>query len=140
MKKNSVEKISQRCECFESCGMACGPCCISGVIAETVFKENGKTYYLINVAVGEGDFLMEEHLTADKSTWDYYTMESDDEDFEEIGNYKGKAPIEDYEEEMAHMCLEKMKEEGYDEDIIADCEAEWFGLESDEGDDSDEVE
>ena len=127
MKKNSVEKISQRCDAIEACGFACGPCCVSGVIAETVFKENGKTYYFVVCAVSEGSFIMEEHLSADVSSWDYYTMQTDDEDFEEIGNYKGKAPLTTYFEEMARMCLEKMKEQEYCEETIEECEAEWLG-------------
>ena len=113
MKKNSIVKVSQRCEGFDSF-------VTSGICAETVFKENGKKYYFILVCVAEGCYLPEEHLSMNKSCFDYYTLESDDEDFEEISDYKGKAPMDKYYDEMAKLCLAKMKEEDYDEDIIED--------------------
>ena len=120
MKKNSIVKVSQRCEGFDSF-------VTSGICAETVFKENGKKYYFILVCVAEGCYLPEEHLSMNKSCFDYYTLESDDEDFEEISDYKGAAPLNTYSNEMAKMIIEKMQECDFDEDIIEDFKSEYYG-------------
>lgn len=123
MKKDSVKKISQRCEYFEDWGMACGPCGISGICAETAFRENGEDYFYVLVCISEG---CETHISKGKSCFDYYTMASDDEDFEELEGYKGSAPIDKYYNEMAKLCLAKMKEEDYDEENIEEFKEQLF--------------